>query len=92
MWDGLSPEEQEAKRHLFETTKSNVNRAIQAKCSEAETEAQFKYFLKDVEDAVLGEDPKWHYVSGPLSIKIVMGLLLRLPEKWAFALSNKLVC
>ncbi|KAF8783425.1 D-beta-hydroxybutyrate dehydrogenase like protein [Argiope bruennichi] len=91
MWNNLSPEEQESKSHLFEKTKETVNRAIRAKSSESEQEANYKYLLPDVEDAVLAEEPQWRYISAPLSLKIVMGLLLRLPEKWSFALSKKMV-
>ncbi|GFT98442.1 hypothetical protein NPIL_547561 [Nephila pilipes] len=86
IWKNLSPEERKSKLHLFEKTKKKVNKT---KCSESEQEKNYSYLLKDVEDAMLAEEPKWRYVSAPLSTRIVLWIFRSIPEKWTFKLMGE---
>ncbi|GFV23563.1 uncharacterized protein TNCV_1906911 [Trichonephila clavipes] len=80
IWKNLSPEERKSKLHLFEKTKRKVHKT---KCSKSEQEKNYSYLLRDVEDAMLAEEPKWRYVSAPLATRVILWILRAIPETWS---------
>lgn len=86
IWKNLSDEERKSKLHLFEKTKKKVHKT---KCSELEQEKNYSYLLRDVEDAMLAEEPKWRYVSAPLSTRIFLWIFRAIPEKWSSKLMGE---